>query len=39
MGFGKDTVLVEALPIIVLSGRQLLIMHSVTYPHNIEEQL
>jgi len=30
MGFGKDLVYVEVLPIIVLSGRQLLIMYSVT---------
>jgi hypothetical protein len=30
MDFGKDLVYVEALPIIVLSGRQLLIMHSIT---------
>ena len=37
MGFGKDIVFVEALPIIVLSDRQLLIMHSVTNPDNTEE--
>ena len=37
MGFGKDMVFVEGLPIIVLSGHQLLIIHSVTNPYNIKE--
>ena len=35
MFFGKDILFVKDHPIIVLSGRQFLIMHSITNPHSI----